>query len=138
MDCFIAIRRTSAAKGALFTSSVGATAAFGVFDSAGGAALATLAAGGAVSIYLVNGTALNGGAAGVTQVQLDTALTPGNWFVLEIRNLDLSTWTNAQLSQLALYFVNGHEGGVILAPAGSAALRSQNRAWLGAKVGLVL
>jgi hypothetical protein len=134
MDCFIAVKRNSAAKGIL--ADVDATHFFGAFDSAGGVATASTLVG-ASSTYLVDGAAVPGGT-GTTQVQLNTALTVGPWHLLEVRNLDLSAWTAFQISLLTGYFVNGNIKDVILLPAQSDANRSVIRKYLGSKVGLSL
>lgn len=139
MDFFIAVKRSSIAKGVLcsMTPTAG-TEFFGVYDSAGGAAVATGAGAGAVATYKVNGADLNGGAAGTTRVQLDAALTNGAWVVLEIYGLDLSTWTAFEVAQYTGFPVAAGVGGAILLPAQSTANRNKLRTWLGAKVGLTL
>jgi hypothetical protein len=139
MDCFVAVKRTSTAKGVVCCqTSAAVTEFFGVFDSAGGATLATGAGAGAVATYKVNGVDLNGGAAGTTRVQLDTSLVNGSWSVLEIYGLNLSAWTQFMLGGYSGFMLAADIGGVIACPAQSAANRTALRKWLGAKVGLSL
>ena len=132
MDCFIAVRRNSAAQCILFseTATAGKYAGYCVsgassptFDNAGSPTLA------------IDGIAIASPTGGATH----TALTPGAWHVFEGRNMNLSAWTQIGLSKYGGGFqLNGDIAGVILCPAGDAATRQKNRQWLGNKVGLVL
>ena len=134
MDCFIAVRRATTAKGILLNGGSG-TKYFGYFENGGGV---HYIGAGAVATTFLNGVAVAGGTA-TTGATLIASITVGDWFVLEVRNLDLSTWTSLSFTPpFAGYFLNGNFGGMILAPAGDAATRTNNRQFLGAKVGLSL
>lgn len=134
MDCFIAVKRLSGATGILGANASGVAPYFAYFDPAGGLATASNGVG-ASSTYWVNGAAL---AAAATAVQLNTALTVGAWHILEVRNLDLSTWTKFLTSQYAAFFLNGLINQVVLCPAKSDGERLRIRRAMGAKVGLLL
>jgi hypothetical protein len=69
---------------------------------------------------------------------LHTALTVGDWHILELRGLDLSTWTAAGSGLYTSYVLNGAQGGILLFPGGNTAERDKARAWLAAKVGVTL
>lgn len=133
MDYFVAIKRSSAAKGILSTIPA-TTAFFGCFESGSAVAAASNVG---TPTHFVNGVAVPGGAA-TTRLQLDAALPNGTWVVLEIRNLDLSAWGNFQHSLFPGYPVAADIGQIILCPAQSAANRSNLRRYCGAKVGLSL
>ena len=137
MDCFIAVRRATAANVVLVAPTVGSGSFFGVIQSgnASGADSGNVGA----PTYAANGIALNGGAVGTTRDQLHLAVTVGAWVVVEIRNLNLATgWTTLIIGNYSGFLLNGDIGGIILAPAGTATARQQNRQYLGAKVGLTL
>ena len=109
---------------------------FGVAQSASG----VVADGGAgTPTYAANGVSINGGAINTTRGQLHTAMTVGSWVVLEVRNLNLATgWAAFCIGAYTGFQLNGDFGGCILAPAGDATTRTNNRKYLGAKVGLSL
>jgi hypothetical protein len=135
MDVFVALKRNSAARGILAYSSSGG-AFIGGFDAAGGATLAYDAIVGTPT-FVVNGVPVPGGTA-TTRVQLNAALPAGGWLIVEIRNLDLSTWTGFGHAGYATFLVSGNYGGVIACAAQSDATRALIRRGLGAKVGLSL
>lgn len=139
MDCFIALRRATAANFVLgFPVAGDPNTFFGVVVSAD-AAVADQTSG--TPTYAVNGVAVNGGAVGTTRGQLHTAITVSAWVVVEVRNLNLSSvnWSAFAFGNYAgLFALAGDFGGMILAPAGSAATRQSNRQFLGNKVGLTL
>lgn len=134
MDCFIAVKRNSAADTipCSFDSGTGhfAKMASGSATSATGAAAGT-------PTYFVDSTQVTGGAA-VTAGDLHTAMTVGAWHILEVRGLDLSAWTAFRVSLYTAQMLNGNIGGVILCPAQTDSRRAQIRRWLGNKVGLSL
>ena len=138
MDCFIAVRKATVASVMLAFPAVGAASNYFGLAISADAAAADIGAG--VVTYAANGVSLNGGLTGVTRAQLFTALTVGSWVVIEIRNLDLSAvaWNAFGIGNYTSYFLNGDFGGIILAPAGDATARQNNRRNLGAKVGLTL
>jgi hypothetical protein len=139
MDCFIAIKRSSAVKAVVASHLPSASDKFfAAYDSAGGATTATSAVTTGTPTYKVNGVDLNGGAVGTTRVQLDAALTTGSWFVVEIIGLDLSVWTQFSIGEFTGNLLNADIGGVILCPTQTTANRAALRKWLGAKVGLSL
>ncbi|MBK6928890.1 MAG: hypothetical protein IPH15_15765 [Comamonadaceae bacterium] len=92
MDCLIPVRRDSAAScvAGLYNGVADATKFFGMAESASGSGCVGSGAG--TPTVWVDNTQLTGGTA-VTRGTLHTALTVGDWHILEFRNLDLSTWT---------------------------------------------
>ena len=98
--------------------------------------IAAIGCGSAVTV-LVDGVTVPGGTA-TNATQLHTALTVGPWHVLEMRNLNLSTFSLLEFSLLGSYQLGGDIGGVVLCPAQSGATRTAIRQYLGAKVGLSL
>ena len=135
MDYFIAVRRVN--NGQLLLASVTSSGnLFFAVVTAGTGLAADFNAG--TPTYAVDGVNLNGGAVGTTRGQLDVALTPNVWHVVEVRNLDLSAWTALTIGNYGGFQLNGDIGGIILCPAGDATQRSRNRKYLGAKVGLTL
>ncbi len=133
MDCLIAVKRTSAAKGILCNDTVPSDAYFGNFDSTPPGFTQVDSGAGASSSYFVNGTSVT-----KTRQALAAAMTVGSWVVVEIRNLDLSAWTILKVSGYSTWFANADYGGLILCPAQSDTMRNNLRRWLGAKVGLAL
>lgn len=92
---------------------------------------------GAVYSYYIDG--VNVGNNTMTEAQVQAALTTAGsgWHVLEIRDLDMSTWTSVFLG----YYGGGYNatenlGDVILCPAQSAANRTLIRRIVGTGVGL--
>ena len=128
MDCFIAVKRNSAADVVLCSKD--GNYYFG-FASSGGVGAPQALSG--TPSYLVDGAAIT-----ATNGALHTALTVGAWHILEVRNLDLSAWTAFRLSLYAGYFLNGNIGGVILREVMSTAERNSARTALGSLVGLSL
>ena len=135
MDCFIAIRRATTASIVLVHAANNGNLYFGA-TVVGGAALATANSG--TPTYAVNGVLLNGGAINTTSGQFDAALPIGAWQVVEVRNLNVLAWPALFIAGYTSFSMNGDFGGMILAPAGDAATRQNNRRNLGAKVGLTL
>ena len=135
MDCFIAVRRSSAANAILAYAGAG-----NLFAAAESGAVTAADTGSGTPTYAANGVPLNSGLTGTTRAQVFTSLPAASWVVLEVRNLNLATgWTTFGLGNLAAGFqLNGDIAGIILAPAGDATARQKNRQYLGAKVGLTL
>jgi hypothetical protein len=135
MDCFIAVRRESAAAMIFgYTTSAG-DGFFGCFTP-GDSNPAVNTAG--TPTLFVNGVSVPGGAA-TTRGQLDAAIPVGPWVLFEARNLDLSTWTAFKVGgYLGGYSLNGSIGGIVLISALSTADRNLVRTYLGSKVGLTL
>lgn len=136
MDFFIALRRTSAAKGLLAAQSTVSAENFCLFDPAGAALIAHSSVGANIT-YFVDGVQV-GGTNTTTRVQLDAALTTNVWHVLEARNVDLSTWTKFLTGNYSGWPTSVDIAGAILLPAQNATVRGQLRSWLGGKVGLGL
>ncbi|MES2910632.1 MAG: hypothetical protein V4718_04550 [Pseudomonadota bacterium] len=122
MDAFFVVRRGGAGTATLGYDS-GATKFFASMES-GSAVVAHANAG--TPTYLVNGVAVAGGTA-TTRGQLHTALAVGPFSILEIRNLDLSTWTDFFTGGLASYRLNGGIAGMVICPAQSNAKRAEIR-----------
>lgn len=137
MDCFIAMKKTGTTVCLLASQGTSGTTWFGAIDNGIGtsASDASLAAG--TPIYLVNGVAVPGGTA-TTRGQLYTAIGTGSWVIVEVQNLNLSTWTAFKLSQYTGALWNANFGGLVLCQAQPETRRTQIRRYLGAKVGIVL
>ena len=133
MDCFIAIRRNSAANVALLYNAPAGNRILVVVNPAD----PNNSYNSGTPTYAVNGIDVPGGAAS-SGAHLNTALPPGGWNLLEIRNANLSTWAAFAVGAYTSNQLNGDIAGVILCPAGDAAARQKNRQWLGNKVGLTL
>ena len=136
MDCFIAVRRNSAARVVLASAGVSGAAYFGVAEAGQNTAQADSGAG--LPTYAANGVLLNGGAVSVTRDQIHIALPVASWVVLEARNLNLSVaiWNAFSIGNYASFTLNGDIAGIVLVPAGDEATRLRIRQALGAKVGL--
>ena len=138
MDCMIAVRRDSPGNAVcgLYESVAEANKVFGIAESGSGSGCVGSGAG--TPTVWVDGVQLTGGTA-VTRGTLHTALTVGDYHVLEFRGLDLSTWTASGFGLYTSYVLNGAQGGILLFPSStSTANRDAARTWLGAKVGLTL
>lgn len=132
MDCFIAVKRNTSANVILVYATTAGGTEFGI-ALAGDTNAPNNQAG--TPSYLVNGAAV----APNTRGQFNTAMTVGQWIIVEARNLDLSAWTGLGFGARANGFLlNGSIGGIILCPAQSNATRAQIRTYLGNKVGLAL
>ena len=116
MDCLIAVRRDSAAAciAGLYNGIADATKFFGMAESASGSGCVGSGAG--TPTVWVDNTQLTGGTA-VTRGTLHTALTVGDWHILEFRNLDLSTWTAAGFGLYTSYLFTGPRGDILLYPS---------------------
>jgi hypothetical protein len=116
MDCQIPVRRDSAAScvAGLYNGVADATKFFGMAESASGSGCVGSGAG--TPTVWVDNTQLTGGTA-VTRGTLHTALTVGDWHILEFRNLDLSTWTAAEFGLYTSYVFPGARGDILLYPS---------------------
>jgi len=137
MDALIAVRRDSAANAVcgLYQSVAEANKVFGIAESGSGSGCVGSGAG--TPTVLVDGTQLTGGTA-VTRGTLHTALTPGDWHILEFRNLDLSTWTSIGFGLYTSYVLNGGYGGHKVFSNGQDANRDLARAQMAAYFGVTL
>jgi hypothetical protein len=135
MDFFIVIKMRAAAQMAI--ASNGPTAAQFIGVTTSGAGTAGHAGVGSAWTTFVNGTQV-GGLNSTTRGDLYTALATNEWKVLEVRNLDLSAWTQFTLGSYTSYMLNADVAGVVLVPAQSHLRRMQIRRYLASKVGMVL
>ena len=116
MDCMIAVRRDSAAAcvAGLYNGIADATKFFGMAESGSGSGCVGSGAG--TPTVWVDGVQLSGGTA-VTRGTLHTALTVGDYHILEFRGLDLSTWTAAGFGLYTSYVFPGARGDIMLYPS---------------------
>ena len=116
MDCLIAVRRDSAAAcvAGLYNGIADATKFFGMAESASGSGCVGSGAG--TPTVWVDNAQLTGGTA-VTRGTLHTALTVGDYHILEFRGLDLSTWTAAGFGLYTSYVFPGARGDILLYPS---------------------
>jgi hypothetical protein len=131
MDYFVAIKRAAATNVVAGLSNGPAGGSF--FGAAEASAIASSAVVGTPTNW-VDGVAM----VDQNRNTLNTALTVSAWHILEVRNLNLASWTQATLGSYTSFMLSGDVGGVILCPAQSTANRNSIRTWLGAKVGLTL
>lgn len=134
MDCFMLVRRDSAANILIAYQTASASPYFGVAASGDGGAASV---GSGTPTYYVNGVAVPGGTS-TTRGQLHTALSVGSFVVLEVRNLDLSAWTGLAIGNYAGFTLDGAIAETILCPAQSAGTRTSIRQYLAAKAGITL
>jgi len=115
MDCMIAVRRDSAANCITgLYKTPGGEVYIGACQSLG--AYLSCSAAGTPTVW-VDGTQLAGGTA-VTAGTLATALTVGDWHILEFRDLDLSAWSSASFGCYGGgYNFNGVRGDIMLYPS---------------------
>ena len=138
MDCMIAVRRDSAAScvAGLYNGIADATKFFGMAESASGSGCVGSGAG--TPTVWVDNTQLTGGTA-VTRGTLHTALTVGDWHILEFRNLDLSTWTASGFGLYTSYVFPGPRGDILLYPStASTEDKDAARQWLADYYGVTL
>ena len=116
MDCMIPVRRDSAAAcvAGIYNGIADATKFFGMAESGSGSGCVGSAAG--TPTVWVDGVQLSGGTA-VTRGTLHTALTVGDWHILEFRGLDLSAWTAAGFGLYTSYVFPGARGDIMLYPS---------------------
>jgi len=136
MDCFVAVRRNAAAKFMIGSGTTSGAKWFAVVDS--GSAGPADDSVGIIATYTVDGAPINGGLPLVTRGQLEAALPISGWHVIEVRNLNLSTWSSLYFSGFSGFPLNGDIGGIVLCTAQSTGNRNLIRTYLGAKVGLTL
>ena len=138
MDCMIPVRRDSVAScvAGLYNGVADATKFFGMAESASGSGCVGSGAG--TPTVWVDNTQLTGGTA-VTRGTLHTALTGGDWHILEFRNLDLSTWTAAGFGLYTSYLFPGPRGDILLYPStASTEDKDAARQWLADYYGVTL
>ena len=138
VDCMIPVRRDSAAScvAGLYNGIADATKFFGMAESASGSGCVGSGAG--TPTVWVDNTQLTGGTA-VTRGTLHTALTVGDWHILEFRNLDLSTWTAAGFGLYTSYVFPGPRGDIFLYPStASTTDKDAARQWLADYYGVTL
>lgn len=116
MDLQIPVRRDSAAAcvAGLYNGIADATKFFGMAESASGSGCVGSGAG--TPTVWVDNAQLTGGTA-VTRGTLHTALTVGDYHILEFRGLDLSTWTAAGFGLYTSYVFPGARGDILLYPS---------------------
>ena len=138
MDCMIPVRRDSAAScvAGLYNGVADATKFFGMAESASGSGCVGSGAG--TPTVWVDNTQLTGGTA-VTRGTLHTALTVGDWHILEFRNLDLSTWAAAGFGLYTSYVFPGPRGDILLYPSTTSTEdKDAARQWLADYYGVTL
>ena len=138
MDCMVVVRRDSSAScvAGLYNGIADATKFFGMAESASGSGCVGSGAG--TPTVWVDNTQLTGGTA-VTRGTLHTALTVGDWHILEFRNLDLSTWTAAGFGLYTSYLFPGPRGDILLYPStASTEDKDAARQWLADYYGVTL
>lgn len=116
MDCQIPVRRDSGAAcvAGLYNGIADATKFFGMAESGSGSGCVGSGAG--TPTVWVDGVQLSGGTA-VTRGTLHTALTVGDYHILEFRGLDLSAWTAAGFGLYTSYNFPGARGDILLYPS---------------------
>ena len=129
MDCMIVVRRDSAAATYLISD----TGSRGFFEwESGNSGRPDVSAG--TPTYYVDGVACT-----ATRGAQFTALTAGDWHIVEARNLDLSAWTALEVSSLASYRLNGPRGDILLYPStASTTDKDAARQWLADYYGVTL
>jgi len=138
MDLQIAVRRDSAAN---VMAGIHATTVASEYTglAVSGAVYPSVDGAGAPTVW-VDGVQLTGGTA-VTAGTLHTALTVGDWHILEYRNLDLSGagWTLVRFSQYNSLLLNGARGDILLYPStASTEDKDAARQWLADYYGVTL
>ena len=141
MDCMIPIRRagnTGSEICGLIMQPLASSEYFGVADP-GSSSSATGSPGCGTPTYWVDGVQLAGGTS-VTRGTLHAALTAGDWHILEVRNLDLSTWTAIDFGNYGSgYNFNGARGDIMLFPSqADATERDRARQYLADLYGVTL
>ena len=138
MDCFMLVRRDSDAA-MILANTVPEVSGGGYFGCVSGTTEAANENAGFPSYY-VNGVAVAGGAV-PTRTQLNAAIPVGGFVVVEVRNLNLSSWVAFRIGGAGGYggfLLNGAITEVVLAPAQSAESRTAVREYLAAKAGVTL
>ena len=115
MDCMIPVRRDSAANTTLgLNQTDGGIPVFG-FCAASVGDVTSFGCG--TPTVWVDGAQLTGGTL-VTQDTLHNAVTVGEWHIVEYRNLDMSSFTQARFgSAYPGYIFNGGRGDIMLFPS---------------------
>jgi hypothetical protein len=134
MDLFITLKRASTAQMVIASQApTDGARILGVIDGSAGGAFAGC---GAAFTCFVDGVAV-GTVGSCTRVALGTALGSGAQHVLEVRDLDLSLWTQFTLSLYSSFMLAADVAQLILCESQSS-LRSSLRTFAGAKGGLTL
>jgi hypothetical protein len=136
MDCMIAVRRDSGANGSLGIYNDESGSAFTGFTSTVGYP-ANIGCGSPTT--WVNNVQVAGGTS-VTQDTLSAAVPVGEWCILELRNLDLSTWTGIGYARgYPGYRLNGARGDILIFPStASTEDKDAARQYLADKYGVTL
>ncbi len=137
MDCMIVVRRDSAALviAGLYETAGSGTRYTGYAES--NTPGLCFAGAGAPTVW-VDDVQLSGGTS-VTAGTLHTALTVGDWHILEFRNLDLSAWTAAAFGRYTGGIFNGPRGDILLYPSTDPTEdKDAARQWLAAYYGVTL
>jgi hypothetical protein len=136
MTLMVPIRRESAADFILASKTITSDPTIAVCVA--GSGLTATTACGATVTHTVDGVAVPGGFA-TTRAQLNTAITVGSWHILEIKNLDLSTFTSLTVGKCwAGYYFNGGIGEILLCETPSAAVLTQMRQYLASQYSITL
>jgi hypothetical protein len=114
MDCLITVRRDSAARVSAFTTASQTPPSSSAWLKWSGSGCVGSGAG--TPTVWVDNAQLTGGTA-VTRGTLHTALTVGDYHILEFRGLDLSTWTAAGFGLYTSYVFPGARGDILLYPS---------------------
>jgi hypothetical protein len=137
MDCMIAVRRDSASTtlvAGLYYQPGTSWTGFSSLDYP----TAPVAGNAGSPAVWVDGVQLSGGTS-VTAGTLHTALTTGSWHILEMRGLDLSTWTSLKYGDYVTAMLNGARGDILLYPStASTADKDAARQYLADKYGVTL
>jgi len=138
MDCMIPVRRDSGAPVAvvgLFDPTNGGRW-FGAAES-GSSATCFDSSVGTPTVWVDNAQ-LTGGTS-VTRDTLNTALTVGDWHIMEFRDLDLSAWEAATFGNYPGFPANGARGDILLFPStASTEDKDAARQWLADYYGVTL
>ncbi len=137
MDCMVVVRRDSSANTTLgLNQTNGGIPVFG-FCTASVGDVTSFGCG--TPTVWVDNVQLTGGTL-VTQDTLHNAVTVGDWHIVEYRNLDMSSFTQARFgSAYPGYLFNGHRGDILLYPSTTSTEdKDAARQWLADYYGVTL
>jgi hypothetical protein len=134
MDLFITIKRAAAGPMVPVSDTPGGVKGI-VLDSTS-AALCVIGLGSAETIFVNNVQV--GGVHTATRQQVEAAVSFGSYKVLELHDLDMSTWTQFTLGLFAGLMLNADTAQLVLCPSQPTAIRNKLRTYCGAKAGLSL
>ena len=142
MDCFMLVRRDSAASAVLVMENPPNTDRFFAViaegKGSGVEAHSSEMSSNTNLRYFVDGVQVGTGP-DTTRGELAAAMPVGQWCVLEVHNLNLASWATLRFGNYGGGFsVNGAYAEVILAPAQSAEERTKAREYLAAQAGITL